>query len=67
MTLEALIYQGERVMGIEPTYQAWEARLLPLNYTRDDCSRILQDDAAPVNHGRHYSHSMLAGGLVEMS
>ena len=24
----------ERVMGIEPTYQAWEARVLPLNYTR---------------------------------
>ena len=21
-------------MGIEPTYQAWEARVLPLNYTR---------------------------------
>ena len=25
---------SERVMGIEPTYQAWEARVLPLNYTR---------------------------------
>ncbi len=25
----------ERVMGIEPTYQAWEARVLPLNYTRN--------------------------------
>ncbi len=24
----------ERVMGIEPTLQAWEARVLPLNYTR---------------------------------
>jgi len=24
----------ERVMGIEPTYHAWEARVLPLNYTR---------------------------------
>ena len=23
-----------RVMGIEPTPQAWEARVLPLNYTR---------------------------------
>lgn len=22
-------------MGIEPTYQAWEARVLPLNYTRE--------------------------------
>ncbi len=25
----------ERVMGIEPTYAAWEATVLPLNYTRD--------------------------------
>jgi hypothetical protein len=24
----------ERVMGIEPTYSAWEADVLPLNYTR---------------------------------
>jgi hypothetical protein len=26
----------ERVMGIEPTLFAWEAKVLPLNYTRDD-------------------------------
>ncbi len=25
----------ERVTGIEPAYRAWEARVLPLNYTRD--------------------------------
>ena len=25
----------ERVMGIEPTYPAWEAGVLPLNYTRE--------------------------------
>jgi|GEM_PF-2139641 hypothetical protein len=24
----------ERVMGIEPSYEAWEAAVLPLNYTR---------------------------------
>jgi hypothetical protein len=24
----------ERVMGIEPTYAAWKATVLPLNYTR---------------------------------
>ncbi len=24
----------ERVMGIEPTLSAWEAKVLPLNYTR---------------------------------
>ena len=27
----------ERVMGIEPTFEAWEAPVLPLNYTRDMC------------------------------
>ena len=25
----------ERVMGIEPTYAAWKAAVLPLNYTRN--------------------------------
>jgi hypothetical protein len=25
----------ERVMGIEPTSRAWEAFVLPLNYTRN--------------------------------
>jgi hypothetical protein len=25
-------------MGIEPTYAAWEATVLPLNYTRVRCS-----------------------------
>ncbi len=24
-------------MGIEPTFEAWEAPVLPLNYTRDKC------------------------------
>ena len=40
------IKQGvERVKGIEPSYAAWEAAVLPLNYTRD-CSvdfTLLQD------------------------
>ncbi len=26
--------ENERVMGIEPTLSAWEAEVLPLNYTR---------------------------------
>ena len=29
-----LIKRKERVMGIEPTYPAWKAGVLPLNYTR---------------------------------
>ena len=24
----------ERMMGVEPTYAAWEAAVLPMNYTR---------------------------------
>ena len=28
---------SERVMGIEPTYPAWKAGVLPLNYTRTAC------------------------------
>ena len=31
----------ERVMGIEPTLAAWEAAVLPLNYTRAVRSEIL--------------------------
>lgn len=33
-TASAVIWNLERVMGIEPTYAAWEAAVLPLNYTR---------------------------------
>ena len=28
------LFLMERVMGIEPTLSAWEAEVLPLNYTR---------------------------------
>ena len=38
MCIESLILLGEitleRVKGIEPSSQAWEARILPLNHTR---------------------------------
>ena len=27
-------WEMERVKGIEPSYEAWEAAVLPLNYTR---------------------------------
>ena len=30
----------ERVMGIEPTLSAWEAEVLPLNYTRLQTARL---------------------------
>ena len=29
-----LKFRLERAMGIEPTSQAWEARILPMNYAR---------------------------------
>lgn len=28
------IFYMERVMGVEPTCQPWEGRILPMNYTR---------------------------------
>ena len=31
----SIVNQLERVMGIEPTLEAWEAAVLPLNYTRE--------------------------------
>ena len=33
--------RGERVKGIEPSYAAWEAAVLPLNYTRENYWRHL--------------------------
>ena len=32
--MRQLFFILERMKGIEPSYQAWEARILPLNYTR---------------------------------
>ena len=29
----------ERVAGIEPAFQPWEGRVLPLNHTRERCDR----------------------------
>src|SRR3989338_1814163 len=30
----------ERVKGIEPSYEAWEASILPLNYTRNVVEKL---------------------------
>ena len=40
----------ERVMGIEPTPEAWEAAVLPLNYTRSGAQskRIIRDHRQTV-------------------
>ncbi len=29
------VFTLERMMGVEPTYAAWEAAVLPMNYTRE--------------------------------
>jgi hypothetical protein len=31
---------GERVTGIEPAFSAWEADVLPLNYTREGGTEV---------------------------
>ena len=36
----------ERVTGIEPAFSAWEADVLPLNYTRSMTHPIVRDDVA---------------------
>jgi hypothetical protein len=34
----AALFHMERVTGIEPALSAWEADVLPLNYTRGRCT-----------------------------
>jgi hypothetical protein len=46
----------ERVRGIEPPLRAWEARVLPLNYTRGDVQ------AAMVSGSPAPAQSRLAAG-----
>jgi hypothetical protein len=43
----------KRVMGIEPTLMAWEAIVLPLNYTRAKCDDffILTEISERRKHG----------------
>ena len=43
--LDLILLRLERVMGIEPTPEAWEAAVLPLNYTRSGAQskRIIRD------------------------
>jgi hypothetical protein len=48
--LSERLFYLERVMGIEPTLFAWEARVLPLNDTRTslDCRRARSDQWHPL-------------------
>jgi hypothetical protein len=38
---------GERVRGIEPPLSAWEADVLPLNYTRRRCQSLHEPSRVP--------------------
>ena len=50
----------ERVKGIEPSSQAWEARILPLNHTRFDVRHL----SHPAAHGKSsYSGQVLISTL----
>ena len=40
---------SERVTGIEPAFSAWEADVLPLNYTRVSCEQDRTDSSQPVS------------------
>ena len=41
----------ERVKGIEPSYEAWEAAVLPLNYTR--AGMIVVGPRPPITKKMH--------------
>ncbi len=40
----------ERVKGIEPSYEAWEAAVLPLNYTREGTHSSVAGRPASTSH-----------------
>ena len=42
----------ERVKGIEPSYAAWEAAVLPLNYTRAGSELSVTGGGLPRADGR---------------
>ena len=44
----------ERVTGIEPAFSAWEADVLPLNYTRSMPHPIVRDDV-PLGYGARHA------------
>jgi hypothetical protein len=46
-------------MGIEPTLFAWEAKVLPLNDTREACS-LLED----VTHAEEFDFHVVVHAMV---
>jgi hypothetical protein len=41
--------EKERAEGIEPSYRAWEARVLPLNYARIICNARIRCSSKKTN------------------
>jgi hypothetical protein len=50
----------ERAKGIEPSYAAWEAAVLPLNYARDHSAHLISRDRAPRQAGWRRTPSLPA-------
>jgi hypothetical protein len=72
--LKVSVLQCERVKGIEPSCPAWEAGVLPLNYTRgrkvegrgmkDDGEKVKRGLCAAIKEGRFPNRPFEAfGGL----
>lgn len=49
-------------MGIEPTFLAWEANVLPLNYTRENCHSKSGKDQITLDDRNHAVPFQLAAG-----
>ena len=61
----------ERVMGIEPTSQAWEAHVLPLYDTRIWNAVILtkgsgEGNRLPTSHFSQFTHTLGNIGLLDL-
>ena len=57
----------ERVMGIEPTLSAWEAEVLPLNYTRTSPDSRVSGSAVKLFSGTEICTIQGAFGRVLIS
>ena len=53
----------ERAKGIEPSYEAWEAAVLPLNYAREVADSIASPDGHPVMVFRLGTASVTTDGI----
>ena len=62
-SLPGVAKEMERVMGIEPTLAAWEAAVLPLNYTRTG-SAILRNPGGSWQFYCVAGHALMAGERV---